>query len=352
MTVRVFKFADVLEQLESKFYSQALKKFKQSDFTNAGFSLAQLPIEQFKSISKDESTHSTVLQNEIVNLGHKPITSCSFDFSEVLTDVSTMAAAARLVENTGVGAYLGAAHLLSDPVLLTAAASILTVEARHQTVLNILNSGTAIPQAFDIPLAPQEVLAIAGGFISNCDVGVKANPSLAVTNKDKIRAGTYLTFSSSAIKGSTDGLYCQMLVGGRSFSITLPLNQCKVPNGITGPVALWVTNDNQPLINNPIDRVQDEIVAGPTMIFLDNQPQVLEQLVRSTSGSSSTATTTINPSQASSIMSSAKPSATGVPGSGSRKPSNNNSGGPNKFKGLSPDGRVIVNGWSTNSTIT
>lgn len=69
---------------------------------------------------------------------------------------------------------IGAAHLVSDPILLTAAASIMTVEARHQTILNVLTSGaTAIPQAFDIPLTPPEVLAIAGGFISGCDTGIK-----------------------------------------------------------------------------------------------------------------------------------------------------------------------------------
>ncbi len=83
-----------------------------------------------------------------------------------------MAATARVVENLGVAAYLGAAHLVSDPVLLTAAASILTVEARHQTVLNILNGGSAIPSAFDIPFNPSEVLAVASPFISGCDVGV------------------------------------------------------------------------------------------------------------------------------------------------------------------------------------
>jgi hypothetical protein len=90
-----------------------------------------------------------------------------------LTDVKTMATVARLVENVGVGAYLGAANLIVDPSILTAAATILTVEARHQTILNVLNGGTAIPQAFDIPLVPQEVLALAGAFISGCDVGIQ-----------------------------------------------------------------------------------------------------------------------------------------------------------------------------------
>lgn len=84
-----------------------------------------------------------------------------------------MAATARVVENVGVGAYLGAAHLVSDPQLLTAAGSILTTEARHQTMLNLLSGGgAAIPQAFDIALLPQQVLAIAGPFISGCDLGI------------------------------------------------------------------------------------------------------------------------------------------------------------------------------------
>lgn len=102
------EFANVLEQLESQFYAQALAKFQASDFTSAGFSDAQVPIEQFTAIGNDESTHATVLTQAISDQGGTPIPGCSFDFSSVLTDVPTMAVAARLVENVGVGAYLGA----------------------------------------------------------------------------------------------------------------------------------------------------------------------------------------------------------------------------------------------------
>jgi len=374
----VLKFANVLEQLETQFYMQALQKFQESDFVSAGFTSAQIPIEQFTAIANDEATHTTILATTIQALGDQPISSCSFDFSSVLTDVPTMAAAARLVENVGVGAYLGAAHLLSDPTLLTAAASIMTVEARHQTILNVMNAGTAIPQAFDLPLAPQQVLAIAGGFISGCDVGITANPSLAVTNTGPVLAGTSLSFQSSAINGSTDGMSCQMLAGGMPFSLSLPFSQCVVPEGLTGPVAIFITSDDQPLNNNVRDQATNKIVAGPTMAFIDNKPETLGSIVKGSSGGSGnntiTSTQTISPAQASALISSASgasaatpaPSASGAPSAGSPSDSgsasapapsggSNNAqqvtspGGPNNYIGPSPDGHVFVNGWTTTS---
>jgi len=139
-----------------------------------------------------------------------------------------MAATARVVEAVGVGAYLGAAPLLTDPVLLTSAGSILTVEARHQTVLNILSgTGTAVPAAFDIALTPPEVLALAGPFIDGpCDLGVprgflryyflfffcfvflmilaSANTPLSITNTGVVGPGTKLTFSTTALTSSND----------------------------------------------------------------------------------------------------------------------------------------------------
>lgn len=56
------EFADVLEQLESAFYSQALAKFQESDFTSAGFASTQIPVQQFQNIQSDEATHSSVIQ--------------------------------------------------------------------------------------------------------------------------------------------------------------------------------------------------------------------------------------------------------------------------------------------------
>lgn len=370
--ILVFQFADVLEQLESTFYQQGLAKFKDTDFTAAGFSSSQIPIEQLTNIQADEATHSKVLQAALKAAGAQPISGCKFNFDSVLTDVATMAATARVVEIVGVNAYLGAATLLTDPVLLAAAGSILTVEARHQTVLNILSgSGTAIPAPFDVPFTPNEVLAIASQFISGCSLGVSSNTPLSITNTGLVTPGTTLTFKADSINGtvSPDKLFCQMLIGGSPTAIPLPLSQCVVPSGVNGPVALFVTSDGQPLLNDVHDRAQKQVVAGPTLAFIDAQPQMLPQLVKTGNSSQPlnyTTTQTISPAQASAVISgaaastptstatstdtAATPSATpsdtppGSPGSSASIVSS--PGGKNTFTGPSPDGMVTVNGWS------
>jgi hypothetical protein len=72
---------------------------------------------------------------------------------------------AAALENTGVSAYDGAAQFITDPDLLTAAGSIVAVEARHASYLNLLTGELPFPAAFESPLTMDEVLEIAGSFI-------------------------------------------------------------------------------------------------------------------------------------------------------------------------------------------
>jgi len=321
--VLVLKFADVLEQFESGFYQAALTKFRDADFVAAGFPSSQLPIEQFQTIQGDEASHALVLEGVLKSLNEQPITSCKFTFDAALKDVATMAATARIVEFVGVGAYLGAAPLIKDPVLLVAAGSILTVEARHQTMLNVLSkNGSAIPSAFDIALTPNEVLSLASPFFDGqCDLGVQANPPLKVTNSWTPCPGTNLTFSSPALNSTNQaGAFCQMLVGGASTSIALPFNNCVVPKGINGPVVIWITSDGQPLLNDVHDRATSQLIAGPAIIFVDTQPQLLGQLARLNPSNptpiTTTSTTTLSPAQVSSVVSSSTQSSPSPTASG------------------------------------
>lgn len=321
------EFANVLEQLETEFYKQALAKFKESDFTGAGFVSASVPVEQFTKIAENEATHTSTLASVLRSLGQEPVSGCKFDFTSVLTSVQVMAPVARLVENVGVSAYLGGAALIDDRQLLVAAGTILTDEARHQTVLNMLNGGVAIPAAFDVALSPPQVLAIAGGFISGCDLGIPgtfdlivqlnkkinvlpiANPVLKVTNTGPVVPGTSLTFDSPALAGLNRAtLFCQMMTGGVANAAAFPIDQCVVPQGIEGPVYIYITNSSQPLLNSQQNQNVGSIVAGPTGAFIDTRTESASQLFRTNgkqlngggNGGSNTVTT-ITPEQASQI---------------------------------------------------
>ncbi|KZT74495.1 hypothetical protein DAEQUDRAFT_720670 [Daedalea quercina L-15889] len=337
--VTVLQFAGVLEDLESQFYSQALSTFQASDFTAAGFTDPNIPIQQFTAIGSDESTHLTTIQDTLQSLGAEAISGCSFNFSSALTSVAAMAPVARTVENVGVAAYLGAAHLITDPSILTAAASIMTIEARHQTILNLVNNATSIPQAFDLAFTPGEVLAAAGSFISGCSTGITANTALTVTNNGSITPGTTLTFSSSALNGnqaniaaryyvgedawdeksdksknknknkdssnnsntstssstststtnstsssnstcsSTSQLFCQIMVGGSSTAMALSIDSCQIPDGLNGPAAVFITCDDTTLPTDVVQRASSQsILAGPAMIFVDTEVDLLAGL--------------------------------------------------------------------------
>jgi len=281
--ILVFQFANVLNQLEAQFYSDAINKFTDSDFTDAGFSSSQMVTQILTQIQLDETTHIAALQGGISAFGQSPLT-CNFNLDNALTDVNTMADTARILEFAGVSAFLGAAHLLPSD-LVDAAATILTIEARHSTLLNVFSGqGSSIPSPFDFGLTPEEILGIAGGFIDgSCDLGIQATNALAITNTGPISAGTLLTVSGNGISG-TDNLFCNMIQGGNTTSLNLPLSSCMVPDGTNGPVALWITNDSTPLANDVTSRATDAQVAGPALFFVDSQPELIGQLVRPKSG--------------------------------------------------------------------
>ncbi len=81
------------------------------------------------------------------------------------------------LENTGVGAYLGAAPAIFSPEVLAAAGSIALIEGRHAGWLNTLvnarltENAYGEEQSFERALTPAEVRALAGPFIANLNGG-------------------------------------------------------------------------------------------------------------------------------------------------------------------------------------
>lgn len=78
-----------------------------------------------------------------------------------------------------------------DKTYLTAAGSVLTVEARHSSYLRAKLDQSPYPQAFDAPLTLNEVYSLASGFIVSCPesnppLPVKAFPMLTVESSGEM----------------------------------------------------------------------------------------------------------------------------------------------------------------------
>ena len=103
-----------------------------------------------------------------------------------------------------MSAYLGAAASISNKAYLTAAASILTVEARHSSYIRAALQESPFAQPFDAPLDFNEVYTLASGFIVSCPssnptfLPLMAFPSLNVTGSMPYKTGSTITLSVNA----------------------------------------------------------------------------------------------------------------------------------------------------------
>ena len=162
----ILNFALTLEFLEAEFYREAVNNGIGSDDVK---SIA-------KQILDHEDIHVQALIKTIKSLGGKPVAKPKFGFKGTTESEDKFLATAFVLENTGVHAYLGQAGRLQSKALLAAAASIVTVEARHAAAVAILagggytdnKKGISPDSAFDTPLSKKAVLAAVGetGFIT------------------------------------------------------------------------------------------------------------------------------------------------------------------------------------------
>ena len=117
--------------------------------------------------------HVTALTNTINGRGGSAVPVCTYNFTAAkIPTIQDYVATARLLENTGVSAYDGAANTFTDTGLQQVAATIVTVEARHAAFLDgIVNATGAIPSnAFDTATAPGDIVAavLASGLVTQC----------------------------------------------------------------------------------------------------------------------------------------------------------------------------------------
>ncbi len=108
-------------------------------------------------------------------------------------NLRTFATVSQTLENTGVGAYLGAVPLLQqfNSQFLDEAASVALIEARHAGYLNVLLNDPVTmnvegaEQDFETPLTPERVVELASPFIQDLNGGpplLPLNNDIAVLN--------------------------------------------------------------------------------------------------------------------------------------------------------------------------
>jgi Ferritin-like domain len=148
--IGILNYALTLEYLEAAFYNGA---------TAANLSLSSQASAFLKVVTKDENEHVKFLKTA---LGSKAAKEPKFNFNGANTSVETFLKTAQVLENTGVHAYSGQALNIKKGAYVKAAISILTIEARHASVIGLLNdpSGEMIAPdgPFDKPWTASKVL--------------------------------------------------------------------------------------------------------------------------------------------------------------------------------------------------
>jgi hypothetical protein len=123
--VGILNFALTLEYLEAAFYNEATRNKVAHGAQESAF---------LKRTTADENAHVAFLRKA---LGKKATKAPKVDFGDA-TGKTKWLPTSMVLENTGVKAYGGQVLNIGNPAYVAAAASILTVEARHASVAGLL----------------------------------------------------------------------------------------------------------------------------------------------------------------------------------------------------------------------
>jgi hypothetical protein len=230
-----------LENLEADFYAQGFAKFPASAFQQMGLTQAQ--IDGLTSTGQTEATHVQTLSGALQAAGQQPVQKCKYNFDAALQSPMSMVATARVLEAVGISAYLGAAPLVNSSMILGVAASIATVESRHQTFIRTVSQAQPIPNAFDSNLSVKQVFTLAAPFIQACPTGsnlnIQANPAIALTTP-MVQSGQQLVLQNNAMPANAQ--FCAFVGTGKAQFTPLQNGQCSVAPGLTGEVYMMVTS--------------------------------------------------------------------------------------------------------------
>lgn len=152
--IGILNYALTLEYLEAAFYNGATAADRKRNFIKDARTSAFL-----KATTRDENAHVRALKKV---LGNKAIAKPKFNFKGTNRSRKAFVDTAFALENEGVHAYAGQALNIKGPKVVAAALSIITVEARHASVIGVIKNptpaGISPDGPFDTPFTAQRVL--------------------------------------------------------------------------------------------------------------------------------------------------------------------------------------------------
>lgn len=163
--VGILNYAYALEQLEAAFYTQVVAT------PYAGIAADEMTF--MTDIRDHEIAHREFFKTAITAAAPTAvIPSLEVDFSSInFTTRDSVLATAKAFEDLGVTAYNGAGYLLKNATYLLLAGKIVSVEARHASLIReLISPNTFLGDSVDmnsvnLSRTPAEVLAIAGTYI-------------------------------------------------------------------------------------------------------------------------------------------------------------------------------------------
>ena len=139
--------------------------------------------------------------------------------------------------------YQGAAPLVNSSAVLSLAASILSVEARHQTNIRVASGAQPVPAPFDTALGPRAVFTLAAQFIQSCPQGsnlnIQAFPSIKLTTPN-VQSNQQLVLQNPA--QPTGAMFCAFISQGMTQFTPLTNGACTVAPNLAGEVYMMVTS--------------------------------------------------------------------------------------------------------------
>ncbi|KAF4621255.1 hypothetical protein D9613_000055 [Agrocybe pediades] len=289
----VLNYALTLEHIENAFYSGALAKFDAQAFLQAG-----LPSDargRFEQIAAHEKAHVDFLTSA---LGNKATKACVYDLNlniyavipwhetniisapllpgyfaarDPYTDVNSFVALSKLFEGVGVSAYTGAAQLITNKAYLTAAASVLSTEARHASwVASAIGKVNPWSGPLDVPLSLNEVFSLVAPSIVSCPstnpaLPVKAFPALTL---NKVAPGKKMSVhhdhhhGHATQKDASGSTFIAFLSGLDTTFVPIEDGHIVVPEWLRGQVYAVATS-------SATEASDATILAGPAVLQFD-----------------------------------------------------------------------------------